>query len=73
MKWRITEIDLTAPAIGIVIIWAVLTLSSAIRSLKPVVTITVPQTKTTVQVPKGYAPAKAWPEGVMLPRPEVAR
>lgn len=49
MKWR----DLDKPAIGIVIIWAVLTLSSAIRSLKPVVTITVPQTKTTVQVKGG--------------------
>lgn len=53
MKWRITEVNLTAPAIGIVIIWAVLTLSSAIRSLRPVVTITVPQVKTTVQVKCG--------------------
>lgn len=58
---------------GFSVIVAALVIADAVRSLNPVVTISVPQVKTTVQVPNGYAPAKPWPEGVMLPRPEVKR
>jgi len=49
---RRISIDLNKPLIAIFAVWAVLSLCSAIRSLKPTVTITVPQTKTTVQVPQ---------------------
>ena len=65
---KVTSVMSGAFLISAAIVMAGGLISMAIRDTK--IQVTIPQNKTTIQLPDGYKPAKPWPEGVLLPRPE---